>query len=307
MSSSQQTELLKQLVVEVQGQLPGDRERQLALARLVDEILRSRKICRPPRGQPLTGVCQEIYEKVREQLLGDVDQDICNYNWQDSLRSWTSLLLTSSFKQVLDDARLKRLALEAQQYSPQTQIRQYALTELVNAIQLSGKLIHPPQGNISRELYQLIYDDAVNRTLLYVFQKIDNYDPQRGQGKFMNWVNFRLSKIFIELVHQTFQIKSSSLREVEGVEGAETNIPLLSEIIRQCIEDDPEGLFKTECVENKPNASFQAIFLAKRVDGKSWKEISEELGIPVTTISSFYWRRIQRFAPIIKKYVQEFA
>lgn len=120
----------------------------------------------------------------------------------------------------------------------------------------------------------------------------------------MNWVNFRLGKIFIELVHQTFQMKSTSFKEIEK---SEENIPLLSEIIRQCIEDDPEGIFKTECVENKPHASFQAIFLAKRVDGKSWKEISEELDIPVTTISSFYWRRIQRFAPIIKRYVQEFA
>lgn len=128
MSSSQQTELLKQLVVAVQGQLPGARERQLALARLVDEIMRSRKICRPPRGQPLTDVCQEIYEEVREQLLRDVDQDIGNYNRQDSLRSWTNSLLNSAFKQVLDDPRLKKLALEAQQHPPKTQMRQYALT-----------------------------------------------------------------------------------------------------------------------------------------------------------------------------------
>ncbi|NEP09158.1 MAG: hypothetical protein F6K14_02705 [Symploca sp. SIO2C1] len=45
-------------------------------AALVDAILRSRKICRSPRGQPLSGVSLEIYQQVRSQLLQYEDAEL---------------------------------------------------------------------------------------------------------------------------------------------------------------------------------------------------------------------------------------
>lgn len=304
MSANQQSELLQTLVVEVQQQLPESRERQLTLKKLIDEMMRSRRICRPLRGQPLLGILQEIDQEAREQLLLLVDRNIDNYRPQNCVRNWTTSLLNLAFKQVLDDVRLKRLALEAQRQPPQSQKRQYLLTELVNAIQLSGKLMHPSQGSISRDVYELIYDDAVNRTMLYIFQKIDSYDPNRGEGRLMNWVNFRLKMNFIELVHQAFNMYP--IGELKDTDPG-TQPPLLSEILRDCILEDPENIFKNEHIKNHPKASFQFIFLAKRIENKNWQQISKELAIPVTTLSSFYGRCIQRFAPIIKKYVQDYT
>ncbi|MCA1994576.1 MAG: hypothetical protein LDL41_21410, partial [Coleofasciculus sp. S288] len=234
MSTNQKSELLQRLVIEAQQHLTETRERQFALTKLVDEILRSRRICRPLKGQFLSNVLPEIYQEVQQQLLRLVEQSIDNCNPQNSLRNWATFLLHRAFQHVLDDKRLKQLALEAQQHPSTSQERQYILTELINAIQLSGKLHCPPQSALPHEVYQLIYDDAVNRTLLYVFQKIDYYDPQRGRGRFMNWVNFRLKMIFIELVNQTFKLSPILCEEMEK-QSPEEESPSLSEILSQCI------------------------------------------------------------------------
>jgi DNA-directed RNA polymerase specialized sigma24 family protein len=216
--------------------------------------------------------------------------------------------MREAFQDILTDNRLKQLALEAKQHPTQTQQRQYLLTELINAIQLSRRLIHPRPGELSRDFYNVIYDDAVNRTLLYVFQKIDLYDPERGNGVFMNWVNFRLDRTLrdIRASYQITQDQPIATEEIEAI-GETKDVPTTFEIIMQYIEHDPDKIFKQEVIKKNPNASFQAIFLAKRIQGKSWKEISQDLGIPVTTLSSFYWRCIQRFAPKIRQYVQDCA
>jgi hypothetical protein len=69
----------------------------------------------------------------------------------------------------------------------------------VEAIRLSGKLSHPHRTRFSPQFYDLLYEEAVNKTLMYVCRKIDKYDPERGQDKkFMTWVNFRLDRVIIE-------------------------------------------------------------------------------------------------------------
>lgn len=307
-NTSQKTELLN-LLLKVKQTVPGSIERRQTLTKLVDRILRSRPICRPLKDQPLSRACQDIYQAARQQLLGSLYSEIDRYNPENEpLRQWANLRMREAFQDILTDHRLKQLALEAKQQSAQTQQRQYLLTELINAIQLSRRLIRPRRGELSRDFYNVIYDDAVNRTLLYVFQKIDLYDPERGNGVFMNWVNFRLDRTLrdIRASYQITQDKPIAIEEIETI-GETQDVPTTFEIIMQYIEHDPDKIFKQEVIKKNPNASFQAIFLAKRIQGKSWKEISQDLGIPVTTLSSFYWRCIQRFAPKIRQYVQDCA
>jgi hypothetical protein len=80
-------------------------------------------------------------------------------------------------------------------------------------------------------------------------------------------------------------------------------IPSLSQEVIQCLEEDPEGIFKEAHIGNNPAANFQ--FLAiKIVTGYSWKEISAELGgIKIPTLSSFYYRCLTKFAPKFKEYL----
>ncbi|WP_424094519.1 hypothetical protein [Moorena producens] len=121
---------------------------------------------------------------MQKQLTQDLEQTIDRYSPQFiSDREWTSWR-DMAFKKVIDNYRLEQLALEAQGQKTHTKERLYALTELINALQISGKLYHPPGFSID------VYQDAVIRTLGFVFQNINVYNPDKG--KFMKWVNFRL-------------------------------------------------------------------------------------------------------------------
>ena len=288
-------EQLTLLIREVKEHLTDSLEWKEALIQLVDIMLRSRKICRPPQGQSLFGIYQEIYSSVRQQLIDDVGEALGRYNLKTpSVREWVNTLRDNAFKEVLNDARLKQLAITAQHTQPQTTERQYALKELVEAIRLSGRLIRPRGTN------NLIYEEAVHRTLMYVCQKIENYDPERGKGRFMNWVNFRLEKLLIE-VRQEFPTGDDFSPDFEIPQP--DNPPSLGEKIRDCIAEDAKNIFKKAHTKDRPDANFQAISLAT-TSGKSWEEISAEFkGIKVSTLSTFFQRCCQHFQSDIKEYL----
>ncbi len=296
-------ERLERLVTEAQRHAPQTKGWQLALNQLVDEILRSRKICRPPIGQPLSGVYKEIYEQVRQQLLRDVSHELDNYNPTGiPVRTWTNTLRNQAFKIILDDVQLSNLAIEAQRQPPHSELRKYALGELIEAIRLSGKLAHPHRARFSPQFYDLIYDEAVNKTLTYVCRKIDKYDPERGQ--LITWVNFRLDRIVIESCRE---FKAPNIQDLPSLPALEEIVqpeepPSLFERIRECLEEDAENIFKQVYIRNRPDANFSAIALA-RFSGQSWEDISAKFRIPLPTLSRFFQRSCEKFRGKFKQYL----
>jgi hypothetical protein len=297
---------LEQLVAEAQQYAPQTERRQLVLTQLVDEIMRSRKICRSLGNQPLFGIYQKIYQQVRQEMLCNVDQELNQYNPKHTpIRVWANNFRNRAFKNILTDVQLKNLALEAQCHPPHTELRQYALGELVEAIRLSGRLcrLHK-ESFFSPQFYELLYDEAVNITLTYVCQKIDNYDPERGDKKFMNWVYFRLEKVLLEL-SQDFQknniMRTPSLSELETFVQPESTY-LIYESLRDFLEKDYENIFQSTHIRNRVDANFSSIALA-RISGKSWQDISQELGISIPTLSSFFQRCCEKFRPKFQQYI----
>ena len=71
-------------------------------------------------------------------------------------------------------------------------------------------------------------------------------------------------------------------------------------MIRHYIEEDADKIFQKEHIQDRPDANFRAIALAT-MDGKTWKEISQELQIKVPTLSSFFRRCCNKFALTIKE------
>ena len=298
-------ELLEQLVKEAQWQNAQTQEQKLALNNLVDAILRSRKICRPFRGQTLSGVSLEIYQQVRWQLLQDVSQELDQYNLSKTkVRTWVNELQNRAFRKVLNDNFLKKLALEAQKQPPDTALRQHTLGELVQAIQLSGQLCYPHREKFPSQFYNLLYEDAVVETLTYVCQKIDQYDPERGKDKkFITWVNFRLDRVVIECRRKFSNSKVQnlpSLADLEKFTQPLKETPDLSQNLRKCLENDVNNLFEKTYIRNRADANFKAIALA-RFSGKTWEEISAEFDIPVPTLSSFFQRCCCKFKSNLKK------
>jgi DNA-directed RNA polymerase specialized sigma24 family protein len=71
----------------------------------------------------------------------------------------------------------------------------------------------------------------------------------------------------------------------------------------ECIDfvrDDPGDRFKKAYTSNNPRANFQAIFLRKNAEGKTWKEIAKEFNVEQRTIAQFYQRCLE------KKFRQDF-
>ncbi|NEZ58666.1 sigma-70 family RNA polymerase sigma factor [Adonisia turfae] len=214
------------------------------------------------------------------------------------------------------DQQLKQLAIEAQQHPPQTPERQCALARLVDTIYRSKKLVRPYSGQFYG-LYEDIYAEAQQQLFLYLCEDISRYNPEL---EVLQWANFLMRKrFFIEASRdfmpvapkgmdrsQVKRITLDALDKQESLELRSQSNPSLSEEVLQCIRDDRDGLFKETHIRNKPAANFQHLAL-RFLGGYSWKEISDELGVKVVTLSSFYLRCLTKFAPKFKEYLTTHA
>lgn len=274
---------------------------------IAEQLLRSRKIGRAPKGEPLMGIYKVISDRLRDELLAQLPHALKRYEVQRlAARDWGQILINQASRTILDDDQLKQLALDAQAHPAQTPHRQHALRQLVEGIRLSGRLAHPHRSKYSPQFYDLLYEEAVNRTLTYVCRRIETYDPARGEKqKFMNWVNFRLDRMIIECRREfgatmVDEIPCLDDLDLDTVAQPEDPDSLVDEV-RNCIERDAEQVFAAAHIRNRPDANFQVIALA-RFEGKSWDDISQELSIKIPTLSSFFQRCCQKFAPIFQAY-----
>ncbi len=199
------------------------------------------------------------------------------------------------------DEQLKQLAISAQQHPALTQGRQLALRKLVNGIVQSGRLCRPQRGQFSGS-YEDIYDEAVQELLLYICQNVEKYDPERGSV--MAWVNVLLERRFFkEAIPKILgkpNLQKMTLSDLDNLAPPEET-ESLTEILKECIDSDPDNLFKKEYLQNYPAANFQ-VLLQRRFSGKSWKEISAEFDINIKTLSSFYYRCVNKFSSRLREY-----
>jgi len=212
------------------------------------------------------------------------------------------------------EKQLQQLALEAQQHPQKSRTRRLILTRLVQEIQESGKL--------SRRKYncpQEVYDEALQELWLYVFRKIDTYQPK---SSVINWVNFILKRRLIDAFNKyTKKGKEYSLDAPRSspsgtvtqsgttyldtlAQPEETLLP--SQLVRQCLEEDPEGLFASRHVRGYPQANFRIIALL-HLDGNTWREVAVAVGLgekKESTVQGFHRRCCQFFADKFQEYLE---
>ena len=191
-------------------------QQNLAIDQTVAIILRSRPLCRRFNGTPLKGVYQEIYDRAKQELFDFIYQYLSGINSPEEYQQISSSqrltpaylyrLQGEIFKRLLNDEQLKKMGLAAQMYPLNSELRTYALTELVKAIKLSGRLCRPHSSKFSHSLYSNLYEEALSETFVYICLNIDLYDSERGNRKFMNWVNFKLDKINFKVLCQFSKI-----------------------------------------------------------------------------------------------------
>lgn len=194
---------------------------------------------------------------------------------------------------------LQDLALEAQKYQLGTQERQLALTKLISKIYRSGELTRPYLGKISPSLYEEIYQEAMQKTLLWICQNIEKYDPQRGTV--IGWISFFLHKRCIDLINEYTQERVISVCSIESDIVSEKENSSIQQI-QKFIEEDPENLFQQEHIRNRPEVNFRNVAVA-HLAGKSWSEISVIFNVSIPTLSSFYQRTLKKFIPLFQRYI----
>ncbi|MEL7039427.1 MAG: sigma-70 family RNA polymerase sigma factor [Cyanobacteria bacterium J06592_8] len=204
------------------------------------------------------------------------------------------------------DERLKAWAIEAQTHPRGSQERQRAITQLVQEIFNSRRLSRPCRGQFT-ESYDEIYGVAVQKLMFHVCQRIESYKPE--SAPVMRWVNFLLEREFFPKAVAEVMGNKKVQPEVFFYEDTQTPLPpesspCLSELVRQVIEEDAEGIFTAKCIRGHSQANFRAIFKRRIMERQSWEQISTELGIKVSTLSDFYQRSLRQLASEIKRNIQ---
>ena len=209
--------------------------------------------------------------------------------------------------------RLKHLVFAAQQHPKKSRERQRALQRLIIAIQQSGKLCRPRRGQF-QGFYQDIYAEAVQQLFAFICERIDDYNPQKGEV--MTWVNVLLDRrFFIEASREVLptvydgvnakEIHKIDLEDLDRSNPTELNpqlVPSLSEEVARCLEEDPEGIFESTSIAKRSDVSFRYLAL-QRLAGYSWEDLAQETGIRLPTLSGFYQKWLTRFAPKFKEYL----
>ncbi len=295
--------ILKKMFQQLYQQSCSQQTKEYLVNKIVKLVLRSRTFCRQYQGQPLFGIYLEIYNQTKLQLVEDIISKNSLYQLSElGTISWQNKVKIKAFRAVLDDEKLKQLALTVQGSVPNSELRSYALKELVRAIKISGKLCRPYKYRFSPEIYQVIYEEALMETFMYICTKIDNYDPERGNKKFMNWVNFKLEKAVIACCQQLKIHQELQFFELSDLEQIITpvNSPSLAESLVEYIKQDPDKLFTQSFIKGNPDANFRTIALA-RIAGQSWQEMAQQFDLSVSTLSSFYRRSCRRFKSILEQ------
>ncbi len=211
--------------------------------------------------------------------------------------------------------QLQELVEEIKQYSANDDSaiirvkRRIALNKFVNAVVNSGRLSKQTQW-LGLPNYEDYHNEALQLTLMEICSKIDEYNPQYPV---MAWVNKIFHWRFIDVVNKerkkgiTMVPRGEQISPVLSLDDINKEIDKPNQIsqqaiIKEIINKDPEKYLISQHLKGHPDANLKVILLYL-LSGKKWKEISQELDVPLTTASSFYQRRMHKIIDYLKKYI----
>ncbi|NES98638.1 MAG: sigma-70 family RNA polymerase sigma factor [Desertifilum sp. SIO1I2] len=117
----------------------------------------------------------------------------------------------------------------------------------------------------------------------------------------MAWVNSLLERRFIRDVKAKESKHRKTLSDLDNIPQEDPTPESLAELVKKCLIEDRGGHFQREHIANRVDANLRAIALL-RLEGKTWKEISQEFNIPIPTLSSFYQRSLRKLSHLLKDF-----
>lgn len=188
------------------------------------------------------------------------------------------------------DLQLRELITEACRHPPGSPARQRNLTKVIRVV--------------SKKLWResvAYYQDAVQQTWVYFCKNIcGRYDPNLGSVS--TWLNAylkrRLQDFFIENQERrrkefsSLQDKDGEVVDVtEAIPDERGDVEPIWEKVRAWAQADADGELRSIHIEGHPEVNCQALILRRLLSETSWKTLSEEYGVSIPTLSSFYQRK----------------
>ena len=208
------------------------------------------------------------------------------------------------------DEQLRRLVTQACGHPPGSPQRQKLLTQVIRLT--SSKLWREPTA---------YYQDALQQTWLYFCHNVCEgltgqiYDP--NCGTVATWLNaylkrrlqdFYLNQNREQATTVSPRVSQSSLSDrdeaIDPMDNlpASPQVPPILEELEIWVRTDSNGELRATSIKGHPDVNCQVLILKRLPPEISWKDLSEEFGMSIATLSSFYQRqclpRLRKFAEL---------
>ena len=191
---------------------------------------------------------------------------------------------------------LRQLVIETCRHKYTSSDRQRGLTQLVRLIVKSGKLWKD---------HAAYYEDALQQTWMYFCRNLceattgEKYNP--NQSSVITWLNAylkrrlqdariqeqkKLAQTATEKILETYE----SIDPVEALQGP-ADIPPILEMTKQWAKTDPSGELQSIHIQGHSLVTCQVLILKRLPPETSWKTMSAEFSISISTLTSFYRRQ----------------
>lgn len=211
---------------------------------------------------------------------------------------------------------LQQLVAQAKFHPDRSAQRRIALTKLISKIRQSPSL-KKPNSSSNTPNYLDIHNEDLNGVCMEVCLKIDSYDRKRPV---MAWVNNMFNYRSIDAYNRNQRRGITNIPKNERPSYIELDRPINSNdtenmytqistphvnddeytLLKDLIQIDPDGVFSSRHIQNRPDVTFQKIALM-RLEGEQWNEISQQFKLLSSTAPSFYQRSINHFLDYIRE------
>jgi hypothetical protein len=195
--------------------------------------------------------------------------------------------------QITVDQRILELVTTACKHPPGHPVRQKNFTQ---AIRLLSKKLWKENTPY--------YQDALQQTWLHFCKNVCTaYDPNHEKhASIATWLNkylkFRLKDGYLGQRQELSTRAQPRLDEdgkpidpFDAIPGCDGYVEPLWEKVRAWAEEDATGELSRLHIEGQPRVTCQVLILRRLLSESSWKELSQEFGIAIPTLSSFYRRQ----------------
>ncbi|MDX2230566.1 MAG: sigma-70 family RNA polymerase sigma factor [Leptolyngbyaceae cyanobacterium bins.349] len=244
---------------------------------------------------------------MKSVIATDILQDIEQHSHPGITAMSTISLQRPNQSQADWQIKVQDLILTARKYPQDSRQRNQCLTQVIRIVAPKLWKFYTPQ-----------YADALQQTWLYFIKNVCTaYDPTRAS--IVTWLNTYLRYRHQDLVNETLKKQYMEVSidvEREGNDGTSAKVfelptrnygslSLLDELV-EWVQSDVDGELQRTHLKGRPDVNCRSLILLRLPPETPWKEMSEHLGVPIPTLSSFYRRHcipyLRRAADAIKTF-----